>query len=192
MLPQTCLRNPLIPRAGVQTVESGAKWRAERKGNTRNSTSDNPIFQISSGEYPRFIFLLRFYLHRPRIYLNAWNKLLIGHTLWTFSWRDAWEIKAGSGHAEIYFYLRVAGNFISILGSCLQYVFWLMLKALARMRGVGRKNTKTSCCIDDYNLNVPKLKLEQVLKNGHPTGPIVQYRLKPADQCEPQVCHTSN
>ena len=126
MLPQTCLRNPLIPPAGVQTVESGAKWRAERKGNTRNSTSDNPIFQISSGEYPRFIFLLRFYLRRPRIYLNAWNKLLIGHTLWTFSWRDAWEIKAGSGHAEIYFCLRVAGDFISILGSCLQYVFWLM------------------------------------------------------------------
>ena len=81
MLPQECPRNPLIPRAGVQTVESGAKWRAERKGNTRNSTSDNPIFQISSGEYSRYIFLLRFYLPRPRIPLNAWNKLLIGHTL---------------------------------------------------------------------------------------------------------------
>ena len=35
MLPQTCLRNPLIPRAGVQTVESGAKWRAEREKETR-------------------------------------------------------------------------------------------------------------------------------------------------------------
>ena len=128
----------------------------------------------------------------PVICLSAWNKLLIGHTLWAFSWRDALEIESERGHAEIYSYLRVARSFISILGSCLQYVFWLMLKALARMRGVGRKNTKTSCCIDDYNLNVPKLKLEQVLKNGHPTGPLVQYRLKPAEQCEPQVCHTSN
>ena len=67
-----------------------------------------------------------------------------------------------------------------------------MLKAFARVRGVGRQNTKASCWIDDYNLKVPKLKLEQVLKNGHPTGPLVQYRLKPAEQREPQVCHTSN
>ena len=186
---------PTEPLNSSSRCSDSGEWRKMASREKRKHAKfnlGNPIFQTSSGEYPRFIFLLRFYLRRPRIYLNAWNKLLIGHTLWTFSWRDAWEIKAGSGHAEIYFYLRVAGNFISILGSCLQYVFWLMFKALARMRGVGRKNTKTSCCIDDYNLNVPKLKLEQVLKNGHPTGPIVQYRLKPADQCEPQVCHTSN
>ena len=64
-----------------------------------------------------------------------------------------------------------------------------MLKAFAR-EGDVREKTKASCYIDDYNLKVPKLRLEQVLKNGHPTGPPLQYRLKPSDQCEPQVCHT--
>ena len=68
--------------------------------------------------------------------------------------------------------------------------FFLMLKAFAREGEVVREKTKASCYIDDYNLKVPKLKLEQVLKNGLPTGPPLQYRLKPADHCEPQVCHT--
>ena len=71
-------------------------------------------------------------------------------------------------------------------------MFLLMLKAAAREGEVVHEKTKSTCYIDDYNLKVPRLKLEQVLKNGHPTGPPVQYRLKPAEQCEPQVCHTIN
>ena len=68
-------------------------------------------------------------------------------------------------------------------------MFLLILKACARGRG---EKWNFSFYIDDYNVKVPKLKLEQVLKNGPPTGPPLKYRLKPVEQCEPQVCLTIN
>lgn len=68
-------------------------------------------------------------------------------------------------------------------------MFLLILKACGRGRG---EKWKGSCYIDDYNLRVPKLKLEQVLKNSSSTGPRLQYRLRPIEQCEPQVCLTIN
>ena len=57
------------------------------------------------------------------------------------------------------------------------------------MRGVENEFKNVSCYIDDLNLQATTLKLKEVLGKGFPAGSHALYRLKPAEESEPQVCH---
>ena len=81
MLPQACLQNPLIPQAGVQTVESSEKWRAERKETREIQPRTIQFFRFLQGSILALFSYYSSICAVPPIYLNAWNKLLIGHTL---------------------------------------------------------------------------------------------------------------